>query len=213
MGSEESDDEKPPHLVNISSFYLGKYLVTQEQYLMIIGKNPARWQDAKLPVEQVSWQESQIFCQKLSAKTGKQYRLPSEAEWEYACRAGTTTPFYYGETLSTELANYDGSYIYKSGVVGEQRRKTTPIDKFLPNGFGLHDMHGNTWEWCLDGWYEDYQGAPADGSSWCNEYSDYRVMRGGCWTIKPDYCRSANRTRRSETNRDNNIGFRVVCEN
>ncbi len=212
MGSEEYDSEKPRHLVNVPGFYMGRYQVTQEQYLRIMGKNPAHWQDAKLPVEQVSWDDAQVFCQKLSAATGKKYRLPSEAEWEYACRAKTDTPFYFGETISTELVNYDGNYTYKSGVKGVYRAQTISVGSFPANGFGLHDMHGNVWEWCEDKWHENYQGAPTNGSAWISgNDNDYRLLRGGSWSFDPYNCRSAYRNRRSADIWDNNIGFRVVC--
>jgi eukaryotic-like serine/threonine-protein kinase len=212
MGSEEHDSEKPRHLVNVPDFYMGRYQVTQEQYLMIMGKNPAKWQDAKLPVEQVSWNDAQAFCQKLSAKTGKKYRLPSEAEWEYACRAKTDTPFYFGETITTELANYNGNSVYKSGVKDIYREKTTPVGSFPANGFGLYDMHGNVWEWCEDKWHENYQGAPTDGSAWINgNDNDYRLLRGGSWYSDPYYCRSAVRNRWSADNGVYIIGFRLVC--
>jgi eukaryotic-like serine/threonine-protein kinase len=214
MGSEKNDYEKPRHVVMVPSFHMGKFQVTQEQYLQIMGTNPAKWQDAKLPVEQVSWDDAQVFCQKLSAKTGKKYRLPSEAEWEYACRAKTDTPFYFGETISTDVANYDGNQVYKSGVKGVYRKKTTPVGSFPANGFGLHDMHGNVWEWCEDNWHENYQGAPTDGSAWNNNNDDSqgtRLLRGGSWINNPFVCCSANRYRRSADNRYNHVGFRVVC--
>jgi eukaryotic-like serine/threonine-protein kinase len=212
MGSEEYDSEKPRHVVMVPGFYMGKFQVTQEQYLQIMGTNPANWQDAKLPVEKVSWDNAQVFCQKLSAKTGKKYRLPSEAEWEYACRAKTDTPFYFGETISTEVANYDGNQVYKSGVKGVDREKTTPVGSFPANGFGLHDMHGNVWEWCEDKWHENYQGAPTDGSAWISgNDNDYRLLRGGSWHYNPNHCRSANRNRRSAADRYNTVGFRVIC--
>jgi eukaryotic-like serine/threonine-protein kinase len=211
MGSEEYDSEKPRHVVMVPSFYMGKFQVTQEQYLQIMGTNPASWQDAKLPVEKVSWNDAQVFCQKLSAKTGKKYRLPSEAEWEYACRAKTDTPFYFGEAITTELANYNGDYVYKSGVKGVYRSKTTPVGSFPANGFGLHDMHGNVWEWCEDKWHENYQGAPTDGSAWIsgNDSQSVRLLRGGSWDRTPISCRSASRGRWLSSS--NGIGFRVVC--
>jgi eukaryotic-like serine/threonine-protein kinase len=216
MGSEEYDREKPRHVVNVPGFYMGKYQVIQEQYLRVIGKNPAKWQDAKLPVETVSWDEAQVFCQKLSAETGKKYRLPSEAEWEYACRAGTDTPFYFGETLGTELANYDGSnHTYKSGVKGVYGQKTTPVGSFPANGFGLYDMHGNLWEWCQDKWHENYQGAPTNGSAWISgNDNDYRILRGGSLSNYPDLCRSTVRSKLPAVIRDNDVdvGFRIVCD-
>ncbi|WP_041235344.1 formylglycine-generating enzyme family protein [Dactylococcopsis salina] len=163
------------------------------------------------PVERVSWHKAKEFCQKLSEQTGKTYRLPSEAQWEYACRAGTTTPFYFGETISTDLANYDGNSRYGNGKKGVYRIKTTPVRSFPPNAFGLYDMHGNVWEWCEDVWHENYEGAPNDGSAWLTEGDHYRrVMRGGSWYPNPRYCRCANRDWGTPdyVNLDN--GFRVV---
>ncbi len=212
MGSDEYDSEKPRHVVTVPSFYMGRYQVTQEQYLMIMGKNPAKFQGANLPVERISWNDAQVFCQKLSDKKGKKYRLSSEAEWEYACRAKTNTPFYFGETISTELANYDGNQIYKSGVKGVYRKKTTDVGSFPANGFGLHDMHGNVWEWCEDKWHENYQRAPTDGSAWIKgNNNDYRLLRGGSWINYPINCRSAGRRRWSAVYRSNDIGFRIIC--
>jgi eukaryotic-like serine/threonine-protein kinase len=214
MGSEEYDNEKPRHVVMVPSFYMGKFQVTQEQYLQIMGTNPANWQEANLPVEQVSWNDTQVFCQKLRAKTGKKYRLPSEAEWEYACRAKTDIPFYFGETISTDVANYDGNQVYKSGLKGVYRKKTTPVGSFPANGFGLHDMHGNVWEWCEDKWHENYQGAPTDGSAWTsgndNDSQSVRLLRGGSWCDYPILCRSAFRYWWSAGNSFIDIGFRVV---
>jgi eukaryotic-like serine/threonine-protein kinase len=212
MGSEENDDEKPRHVVMVPSFYMGRFQITQEQYLQIMGINPSNWQDAKLPVEKVSWEDAQVFCQKLSAKAGKKYRLPSETEWEYACRAGTDTPFYFGETINTELANYNGNYTYKSGVKGVYRSKTTPVGSFPANGFGLHDMHGNLWEWCEDKWHKNYQGAPTNGSAWIDgNDNDYRLLRGGSWYNYLNSCCSASRYGWSVDFRDYHIGFRIIC--
>ena len=164
------------------------------------------------PVEQVSWDDAMEFCARLSTHAGRKYSLPSEAEWEYACRAGTTTPFYFGKTLTSDLANYDGSETYNGGPKGEYRRETTPVDKFkYANAFGLSDMHGNVWEWCLDHWHQNYDGAPEDGSAWLTDNDNgRRVRRGGSWDYYPGDCRSAYRFRNTRENRINNIGFRVV---
>jgi formylglycine-generating enzyme required for sulfatase activity len=142
-----------------------KFEVTQEQYQQIMGSNPSNFKGAKRPVEKVSWNDAVEFCKKLSQKTRHKYRLPSEAEWEYACRAGTTTPFHFGETITTELTNYDGDYTYASGLKGKYRKQTTEVGTFPPNAFGLYDMHGNVWEWCQDTWHDSYKGAPTDGSA------------------------------------------------
>jgi len=188
--------------------------VTQAQYEAVIGGNPSRLKGANRPVETVSWNDAVEFCQKLSAKTKRQFRLPSEAEWEYACRAGTTTPFYFGDTISTAQANYDGNQIYGSGEKGEYRQKTTDVGSFPPNAFGLYDMHGNVWEWCLDHYHASYEGAPTDGSAWIDKNAKEgatRVRRGGSWDFPPVACRSACRFYYNPRATDYFIGFRIVC--
>jgi formylglycine-generating enzyme required for sulfatase activity len=164
-------------------------------------------------VEQVSWNEAVEFCDRLSQHTGKPYRLPSEAEWEYACRAQTPTPFHFGDTLSTELANYDGNYTYGNGAKGEYRQATTAIGQFgVANAFGLFDLHGNVYEWCLDHWHPSYEGAPTDGSAWVTDGDEgRRLLRGGSWLNYPWGCRSAGRGRSARGNQDGGIGFRLVC--
>jgi formylglycine-generating enzyme required for sulfatase activity len=180
-----------------------------------MGNNPSHFKgDDKLPVENVSWLDAVDFCRKLSQKTGRTYRLPSEAEWEYACRAGTTTPFAFGETITPEVVNYDGNFPYGGAAKGEYRQKTTPVGAFPPNRFGVYDMHGNVWEWCLDEWVDNYNGAPTDGSARGNIHSRdeniNRLLRGGSWNNNASNCRSANRNYNAASNRNNNIGFRVV---
>ncbi|MFM6079027.1 MAG: formylglycine-generating enzyme family protein, partial [Dolichospermum sp.] len=135
----------------------------------------------------------------------KTYRLPTEAQWEYACRAGTTAPFYFGDRITTKLANYDGSY------TDDEQGETTEVGSFPPNAFGLHDMHGNVWEWCLDDWPNNYEDAPIDGSAWINRSNDRKVLRGGSWYDFSDFCRSASRICKATDFDDDNIGFRVVC--
>ena len=211
-----SESESPQHQVNVPAFSMGKFVVTQEQYQQIMGKNPSYFtqKGAKRPVEKVSWNDAVEFCQKLSQKTGREYRLPSEAEWEYACRAGTTTPFHFGETITTELANYDGTYTYASEPKGKYLQQTTDVGSFPPNAFGLYDMHGNVWEWCQDDWHENYIDAPKDGSVWTSRSGDTKMMRGGSWFINPHYCRSASRYDTYRVERDvifSSVGFRVVC--
>lgn len=163
------------------------------------------------PVEQVSWLDAMEFCSRLSQRTGRTYTLPSEAQWEYACRAGTTTPFAFGETITPELANYDGNDTYSEGRKGEFREQTTPVGMFPANAWGLQDMHGNVWEWCLDHWHESYEGAPEDGNAWLSEGEERRLLRGGSWDFNPRYCRSAIRDVIEPGYADFFIGFRVVC--
>jgi len=212
MGSNESDREKPIHPVTIEPFFMGKYPVTQAQYEAIVGTNPSNFKGAQRPVEQVPWKEAVEFCTQLSQKTGKPYRLPSEAEWEYACRAGTKTPFYFGETITPDLVNYNGNYTYGKAPKGIYREQTTDVGSFPANPFGLYDMHGNVWEWCADHWHGNYEAAPSDGGSWTtNKNSKNRVLRGGSWYEYPSSCRAACRASNSPANRISGVGFRVVC--
>jgi formylglycine-generating enzyme required for sulfatase activity len=224
MGSPETeegheDDESPQHLVTVQPFFLGKYPITQVQWQAVanlpqvnqaLDPDPSRFKGADRPVEQVSWYDCVEFCERLSQYTGRDYRLPSEAEWEYACRAGTTTPFHFGETITTDLANYN-----RAGAKGKYREETTPVGSFqVANAFGLYDMHGNVWEWCLDQWHDSYEGAPSDGQAWVtndNDNHSRRLLRGGSWLNYPSYCRCANRIRSSPDNKAYHFGFRVVC--
>jgi len=209
--AERGDNESPQHQVTVPSFFMGKYPLTQAQYQAIMGKNPAYFKGNNRPVENVSWDDAVRFCQKLSQRTGKNYRLPSEAEWEYACRAGTKTPFSFGDNITTDLVNYDGTYPYKSAPKGKYREQTTDVGTFPPNAFGLYDMHGNVWEWCEDDWHENYIDAPTDGSAWNSQSgSNTKLLRGGSWYNDAGLGRSANRFRYSRGNRYNNFGFRVV---
>ncbi|MFN9692538.1 MAG: formylglycine-generating enzyme family protein, partial [Synechococcaceae cyanobacterium] len=170
------------------------------------------------PVERVSWHEAMEFCQRLSQRTGRTYTLPSEAQWEYACRAGTTKPFHFGATFSSELANHNGNYVYgEAGEKGTYRQQTTEVASLPANPWGLHDMHGNVLEWCLDHWHDSYTGAPGDGSAWLkddvnvNQDHDPRLLRGGSWGGSPRYCRSACRGRDRPGDRIDYVGFRVCC--
>jgi formylglycine-generating enzyme required for sulfatase activity/tRNA A-37 threonylcarbamoyl transferase component Bud32 len=218
MGSPETEAgrrsrEGPQHYVDVSEFFMGKYAVTQGQWEAVMGNNPSRFKGASRPVEKVSWYDATKFCQKLSQITGKKYSLPSESQWEYACRAGTTTPFYFGETITSELVNYDGNYTYADAPEGIYRKETTNVGIFPPNAFGLYDMHGNVWEWCADEWHSNYDGAPTDSSVWLDGDKDRSPLRGGSWGNVPTYCRSAfrfNFLRRDDLNYD--TGFRVVCD-
>ncbi len=235
MGSPEDEEgheynESPLHEVSVKPFFMGKYPITQAQWKEIaslpqvnreLKLDPSRFKGSDRPVERVTWNEAVEFCDRLSRKTGREYRLPSEAEWEYACRAGTTTPFHFGETITTDLANYDGNYIYGFGSTGIYRKETSSVGSFkAANRFGLYDMHGNVWELCLDHWHYNYEGAPNDGSARINEEQNdnennsyRRLGRGGSWGNNPQDCRSAYRFYYwpDDSNLVIVIGFRVVC--
>ena len=208
---ESTDNERPQHLVAVPTFFMGRYPITQEQWQAIMGNNPSEFKGDKRPVENISWEDAKEFCDRLTQHTNREYRLPTEAEWEYACRAETKTPFHFGETITTELANYDGKYVYGAGVEGEYRGETTEVGQFPPNAFGLYDMHGNVWEWCEDDWHENYQDAPNDGRAWVSEFNNIKVVRGVSWFNNPTYCRSAFRDINARDDRDFTVGFRVVC--
>jgi formylglycine-generating enzyme required for sulfatase activity len=229
MGAPETeedsrDNERPQHKVTVPRFFMGKYPVTQKQWRAVaslervnreLNPNPSRFKGDDLPVEKISWYDCVEFCARLSAYTKRDYRLPSEAEWEYACRARTTTPFHFGETISTEVANYNGKYIYGSGSRGEYRERTTPVGSFhVANAFGLFDMHGNVWEWCADEYHQNYQGTPVDGSAWVRKQNENdnqgRMLRGGSWIDFSRNCRSASRDDNSPDSRNDDRGFRVV---
>ncbi|MBD2623976.1 SUMF1/EgtB/PvdO family nonheme iron enzyme [Microcystis flos-aquae FACHB-1344] len=236
----DNEDEKPQHPVSVSAFYLSQTLITRAQWRFVahlpregkdLDPDPAEFKESdNNPVERVRWYDAIEFCARLSRHTGKNYRLPSEAEWEYACRAGTTTPFHFGETITAELANYNSSEVYQQEKAKESPKKTTPVRSYPPNAFGLYDMHGNVWEWCLDPWHSDYQDAPpTDGSVWDEKNIDNRyenllnsinklltddrdsVLRGGSWFLHPDFCRSAYRSYSSRRDDYGLYGFRVVC--
>jgi formylglycine-generating enzyme required for sulfatase activity len=221
MGSPETEegrspDEGPQHEVTFGQpFALGKYPVTFQEYDQFCAQTgrekppDQRWGRGRRPVINVSWEDAQAYCAWLSAQTEHPYRLPSEAEWEYACRARTTTPFWTGETISTEQANYDGNFTYGSGRKGLYRKQTTPVDTFEANRWGLHDMHGNVGEWCEDCWHDSYKGAPQDGSAWLQGNCSGRVVRGGSWDDRPWLLRSAYRNGVGPGRRYINLGFRV----
>lgn len=242
MGAPEKElnsnnNERPQHQVNLQAFLMGRYPITQAQWQIVAGweaidtelnpdpsafkddyKSITRW---SRPVENISWWDAIEFCARLSKRTKREYRLPSEAEWEYAARAGTNTPFHFGETISTELANYRGidwhsqNRIalghYGRGLKGIFREETTPVGYFkAANRFGLDDLHGNVWEWCQDDWHHNYQNAPDDGRPWLLEQSNNKVIRGGSGGVNPSSCRAAYRSYNSPSGRFNDIGLRVV---
>jgi hypothetical protein len=209
---------------------MGRYPVTQAQWRavamlpvvrQVLPLDPAEFKGADRPVEQVSWEEAQEFCDRLSRYTGRTYRLPTEAEWEYACRAGTTTPFSFGATIGPQVANYNGLYSYGATPSGLDRQKTLPVGQFPPNPFGLCDMHGNVWEWCLDVAHDSYEGAPEQAIAWLSppdprtaltEDRPLRIRRGGSWRTASENCRAAARDSSYQDYRFHSYGFRVVCE-
>lgn len=250
MGAPETekgsrDNEHRQRLVKVPSFFMGKYPVTQAQWKAIasssdlkinidLDPDPSSFKKAyqgierwQRPVENVSWYDAVEFCQRLSKLTGKDYTLPSEAQWEYACRGVTEPlnleagksypPFYFGETITAKLANYKASETYADEPPGEYRQETTPVNQFSPNPFGLYDMHGNIWEWCLDDWHENYKDAPTDGTPWFDstknlaEKEGGAVLRGGSWNYSPNSCRSAYRFFIGRYVSYYTLGFRVVC--
>ena len=227
MGAPESEagsskDERPQHQVIVSPFYIGKFAVTQAQWRAVAGwekveidlnPEPSYFKGDDRPVEQVSWHEAKEFCARISERIGHLYRLPTEAEWEYACRAGTTTPFAFGKTITPEFVNYDGDYRYGNAKKGEYRGETVPVGSLgVANAFGLFDMHGNVWEWCEDFWHDSYEKAPSDGSAWLSGGDlRLRVLRGGSWSSNRSDVRSAYRLMNSPGIIDDNFGFRLVC--
>jgi len=202
MGSTESSNEKPLHTVTVPPFYIGKYPVTQEQYQVLIGRNYSRFNAIQHPIDSLSWKDATEFCQILSYITGKNYRLPSEAEWEYACRAGTHTRYYFGHD-EDKLKDY-------AWYIKNSENTTHPVGEKKPNNWGLYDMHGNIWEWCSDRWHDNYEQAPTDGSSWEISMVDTRVLRGTHWGGYAELCRSA--LRHHYTDSYSCGGFRVVCD-
>jgi formylglycine-generating enzyme required for sulfatase activity len=231
MGSPEDelerrDSEGPQHEVTLSQFFMAKHPVTQAQWRVVtnyprvgreLNSDPSRFKGDTRPVEQVSWYDAIEFCKRLTLQTNRQYRLPTEAEWEYACRAGTITPFHFGETMSTDFANYRGNDeeygAYGPGSRGKYLRETAPVDSFEgANAFGLYDLHGNVREWCQDYWHDNYKKAPTDGSAWIeNGISSLRIRRGGSWNRPPRECRSAYRSNYEPGSCLDHVGFRICC--
>ena len=214
MGSPKEEkvrqNHETQHKVTLTKgFYMGVYTVTHEQWKNVMGNNPSFFKGEKnLPVENLSWEDCQEFIKKLGEKDKKEYRLPTEAEWEYACRAGTTTPFHFGETISTDQANYNGNMPYGNGKKGKFQGRTTPVGSFPANAFGLYDMHGNVWQWCQD-WYGEYpQKDVIDPQG--PDAGQCRVLRGGSFVDQAKNMRSAARASAVPTHRYNFNGFRVA---
>jgi len=242
---ERGDSEAPMHLLQMQGFFMSQNPITQAQWRQVVrsrerpGENwgrklntkPSRFQEENSglfpgeantdnrPVEQVSWLDAMEFCSRLSQRIGRNYTLPSEAQWEYACRAGTSTPFHFGDMITTNLVNYNGRYTYADGPKGLNRSRTTPVGMLPANAWGLQDMHGNVWEWCLDEWHESYEGTPSDGQAWVDaaegqkskELVKTRLLRGGSWDDVPRLCRSAYRLHYLPGLASYGVGFRVVC--
>ena len=228
---ESDDSERPQHQVTLKPFYMSRHTITQAQWRVVtsypqvkreLNPDPSYFKGDKRPVESITWSDATEFCQRLATKTRKKYKLPSEAQWEYACRAGTTTPFYFGKTITAELANYRGASTYDDSLgeeykkqIKEYRRQTTNVDSFPANAWGLHDMHGNVMEYCEDNYHCSYEGAPDDGTAWIDSDRTNmdRVMRSGAWNCPQRMSRSAFRT---WTKSDSRLtfydkGFRIVC--
>jgi sulfatase modifying factor 1 len=214
MGSPKDEidryENELQHKVTLTKgFYMGVYPVTQEEWHAVMGNNPSTFKGEKnLPVEQVSWEDCQQFVKKLRDKDKKPYRFPTEAEWEYACRAGSTTAFSFGATISTDQANYNGTEAYGNGNKGVWRKKTTRVGSFPANAFGLHDMHGNVWQWCQDR-YGEYSHKDVVDPHGPDAGDGGRVLRGGSWTYLPLWCRSAFRLKSGSGDRSDHFGFRV----
>jgi formylglycine-generating enzyme required for sulfatase activity len=231
------DDEGPQHVVRIARpFAVGKFSVTVDEFKAFVTatgydagsscyswtgtewkttdgrswRDPGFRQTGSHPAACLNWNDAQAYVAWLKKKTGKNYRLLSEAEWEYAARGGTTTPFWWGSSISTAQANYDGNYTYTGGKKGEYRAKTVPVDSFAPNSFGLYNVHGNVWQWVEDCYPAKYDGAPADGSAWTTGDCNRRVIRGGSWDVEPGVLRAANRSGVDPDVRGSFTGFRLA---
>ncbi len=217
MGGNVNDDEKPVHKVTLTKgFFMGVFPVSQAEWIAVMGSEPSRFKGANLPVEQVSWDECQEFCKSLTKAKGRgSVSLPTEAEWEYACRAGTTSEYHYGDAITPDLVNYNGKHSWNGSSKGKYRESTTVDGVFSVNAWGVYDVHGNVWEWCRD-WYErEYAGDQTDPHGNSDEVyrekgmEEYRVLRGGSWFNNPESCRSARRFYSQPVFRSGRIGFRV----
>lgn len=212
--------ECAPRIVRTAPHYLARTPVTQRQWQAVarlprvardLALSPACFVGDEHPVECVSWHDTQEFCARLSAHTGQAFRLPSEAEWEGACRAGSRDPFHFGATLTAAHANFSAAHTYAGERAGEYRRATLPVGQFAPNALGLQDMHGNVWEWCADHWHDDYRGAPRDQAAWVDHgNAAWRSLRGGSWADAPEKLRSASRSGYDADGLNRLIGFRVA---
>jgi formylglycine-generating enzyme required for sulfatase activity len=217
MGSPINEPERSSneeqHLVTFEKgFWIASTACTQELWQTVMGKNPAKFKsNLQNPVEQVSWNDAQLFMQRLNEwMPSMTFRLPSEAEWEYACRADTNTVFSFGNTITTQQANYDGRFAYNNGARGVFRQETVPVKTFAPNAWGLYQMHCNVWEWCEDA-YDYYNNTPVDGTAWVLGDGGLRIVRGGSWNDYPSYLRCAFRNRNAPDFRYHDVGFRIVC--
>lgn len=213
--------EQPRHLVTIKPFAISQTLITQAQWRQVAQFNqvkqdlplsPSYFQGDFLPVDQVNFEDTIEFCQRLSQASGRRYRLPTEAEWEYAARASSDTPFHFGETITSDLANYRATSVYDRETPGIYRQSSTPVNSFPPNAFGLYDIHGNLWQWCQDDWHDNYENAPARGDVWQSATNMTKVLRGGAWCCHPSSCRSAYRWYALPSTKVDYIGFRIVCQ-
>ncbi|MEO3705790.1 bifunctional serine/threonine-protein kinase/formylglycine-generating enzyme family protein [Trichormus azollae] len=224
MGSPEFEgdaEEYPQHQVMVKPFFMAKYPITQAQWKAVVAlpqvtqalnSKPSKFKGINLPVENVSWYEAVEFCLRLSMKTGRNYRLPSEAEWEYACRAGSTTAFHFGERITSDLINCSGGDFYIVPIKSNFRKQITNVGSFnIANAFGLYDMHGLVWEWCADPWHNNYENAPTNASIWDVDGDIHRrVLRGGAWNFNAELCRSASRSWNEAEGGLRMSGLRVV---
>ena len=227
MGSPETEMgcqscETPQHSVTLDGFFFGKFPITQRQWEVVahypkvkrtLDLEPSFFKGSDRPVEQISWEDAVEFCDRLSQHTQRPYRLPSEAQWEYACRAGSLEPFCFGPTLTGELANYMAKHLYRGESVSTYRQETTPVDFFYPNVFGLYDLHGNVWEWCADAWHPSYDNAPTSGEPWLSSQTNARhVLKGGSWDYDAPKCRCASRyAYHPQAVGVKQFGLRVMC--
>jgi formylglycine-generating enzyme required for sulfatase activity len=222
--AQRYDDEGPQHPVKVATFFIGRFEITRQQWRQVarmppakieLREDPSHFNDSWLqPVEQVSWDEANEFCERLRQATKKAYRLPTEAEWEYAARGGTPTPFAFGETITSGIINYNGKHPYGFAPEGNYLGRTVAVGSLrFANGFGIYDMLGNVSEWCADVWHQNYEGAPGNGSAWTDGGEQgNRVLRGGSRDSYGWDCRSATRFKYEAGDRSLNVGFRVVLD-